>query len=124
MHSYSTCLGRVQSPGQQQKLGVLDDYLIPAEVVELLKDHVNGGSKEDAHVDALLISSVVSPNGVVFVKPHIREGVIRRMLSEILDTRVMVKNSMKKYKDDKVRLVELVHHSCTSRIVIRHCLER
>ncbi|KAJ3040197.1 DNA polymerase zeta [Rhizophlyctis rosea] len=86
-YCYSTCLGRVQSPGKPQKLGVMDDYYIPAEVVERLKDHVN-----------------VSPNGVVFVKPHIREGVIRRMLSEILDTRVMVKQSMKRYKGDKALL--------------------
>ena len=44
----------------------------------------------------------VSPNGVVFVKDHVRRGVMPRMLEEILNTRVMVKKSMKLHKDDKV----------------------
>ena len=44
----------------------------------------------------------VSPNGVVFVKDHVRRGIMPRMLEEILNTRVMVKKSMKLHKDDKV----------------------
>ena len=44
----------------------------------------------------------VSPNGVVFVKDHVRRGIMPRMLEEILNTRVMVKHSMKLHKDDKV----------------------
>jgi len=40
----------------------------------------------------LLIS--VAPNGLVFVKPTIRRAILSKMLNEILDTRVMVKNSM------------------------------
>ncbi len=32
----------------------------------------------------------ISPGGVVFVKPLIRKGVLPQMLSEILDTRIMV----------------------------------
>jgi DNA polymerase zeta len=40
----------------------------------------------------LLIS--VAPNGLIFVKPTIRRAVLAKMLNEILDTRVMVKNSM------------------------------
>ncbi|KAJ3294860.1 DNA polymerase zeta [Borealophlyctis nickersoniae] len=83
-YCYSTCLGRVQSAGKPHKFGVVNDFVVPAPVVELLKDHIN-----------------VSPNGLAFVKPHIREGVIGRMLTEILDTRVMLKQSMKLYKGDK-----------------------
>lgn len=45
---------------------------------------------------------VVSPNGVMFVKPSVRKSLLAKMLQEILDTRVMVKTSMKEYKDDKV----------------------
>ncbi|TPX57882.1 DNA-directed DNA polymerase [Spizellomyces sp. 'palustris'] len=86
-YCYSTCLGRVQSVGKPHKFGVLDDFEVPVEFVEMFKDHLN-----------------VSPNGLVFVQPHIREGTLRRMLSEILDTRVMVKQSMKIHKDDKAVL--------------------
>lgn len=41
----------------------------------------------------------ISPNGVAFLKPEVRTGVLKKMLSEILDTRIMVKESMKRYKD-------------------------
>lgn len=38
---------------------------------------------------------------MAFLKPQAREGILGRMLYELLDTRVMVKNSMKRYKDCK-----------------------
>ncbi|KAJ3178228.1 DNA polymerase zeta [Gaertneriomyces sp. JEL0708] len=83
-YCYSTCLGRVQSVGEKHQLGVLDDYEVSADFVQEFKDHLN-----------------ISPNGLAFVKPHIREGVLRRMLTELLDTRVMVKQSMKLYRTDR-----------------------
>lgn len=51
----------------------------------------------------------ISPCGVVFVKPSVREGVLPRMLREILDTRLMVKQSMKLHKNDK--LLQRILHS-------------
>ena len=47
---------------------------------------------------------VVSPNGVVFAPKSVRQGILPQMLNEILNTRIMVKNAMKKaFKDsDKV----------------------
>jgi len=44
---------------------------------------------------------VVSPNGVMFVKKAVREGILPKMLSEILDTRVMVKSSMGLHRDNR-----------------------
>lgn len=41
-----------------------------------------------------------SPCGVGFVKKEVRDGIMPRMLREILDTRLMVKNSMKENKGD------------------------
>ncbi|XP_046848499.1 DNA polymerase zeta catalytic subunit-like isoform X2 [Xenia sp. Carnegie-2017] len=46
----------------------------------------------------------VSANGSVFVKSNIREGILPRMLEEILDTRIMVKKAMKDCEDDKTLL--------------------
>ena len=54
----------------------------------------------------------VAPNGVVFVKPHIRRGVLGRMLMEILDTRILVKKSMKLYKGHKVSSLLLKFRVC------------
>lgn len=39
----------------------------------------------------------------MYVKPIVRQGLLNRMLTELLDTRVMVKQAMKGVKDDKVR---------------------
>lgn len=51
----------------------------------------------------------ISPCGAVFVKSSVREGVLPRMLREILDARLMVKQSMKVHKGDK--LLQRVLHS-------------
>lgn len=45
---------------------------------------------------------LVAPNGIMYVKQDVRKGLLGRMLTELLDTRVMVKQAMKGVKDDKV----------------------
>ncbi|KAI9322888.1 hypothetical protein BX666DRAFT_1899270 [Dichotomocladium elegans] len=89
-YCYSTCLGKVRSPGDPPRFGVttLD---IPPDLLSELKDDIN-----------------ISPNGVMFVKPSIRKSLLAKMLEEILSTRVMIKTSMKEYKDDSglLRLLE------------------
>lgn len=40
---------------------------------------------------------------MMFVKPHIRKSLMAKMVSELLDTRAMVKTSMKAVSDDRVR---------------------
>ena len=56
------------------------------------------------------VAPFVAPNGVMFVRPSVRQGVLPRMLKEILETRVMVKAALKRAKanDDKaaVRLLD------------------
>lgn len=46
---------------------------------------------------------LVAPNGMIYARPHVRRGLLGRMLKELLDTRVMVKHAMKGVKSDKVR---------------------
>lgn len=41
---------------------------------------------------------LVTPNGAMFLPAELRAGLLPRLLSEILDTRVMVKNALKKAK--------------------------
>jgi DNA polymerase elongation subunit (family B) len=53
----------------------------------------------------VLIRAQVAPNGLVFVKHHIRQGVLGRMLGELLETRFMLKKAMKTHKHDKVCLI-------------------
>jgi DNA polymerase zeta len=86
-YCFSTCLGRVQhvrSMSEEYKFGATSMFL-PSNVLKLINDD----------------QVTISPNGVVFVKSATRKGLIPEMLQEILDTRVMVKKSMKMHKDNK-----------------------
>ena len=83
---FTTCLGRVESIGKDGcfKFGCTSLF-IPDELIKSL----------DFDKDIYF-----APSGVAFVKSHIRKGVLPIMLEDILKTRVMVKNSMKLYKND------------------------
>ncbi|KIO08270.1 hypothetical protein M404DRAFT_22870 [Pisolithus tinctorius Marx 270] len=83
-YCYSTCLGRITDFQNRNKLGVTDLHR-PIGLLEKLQDHV-----------------AIAPNGIIYVKPAVRQGLLGRMLTELLDTRVMVKQAMKSVKDDKV----------------------
>lgn len=81
---FTTCLGRVESLGRDGcfKFGC-GSLFVPDEILQRL----------DFDRDVY-----VAPNGVVFVKKHIRVGILPIMLADILDTRFMVKASMKIHK--------------------------
>ncbi|KAG0168869.1 DNA polymerase zeta, partial [Apophysomyces sp. BC1034] len=83
LYPFSTCLGKVRAPEDSTKFGV-GNLDLPEGLLGSLKNHIN-----------------VSPNGVIYVKPSIRKSLLAKMLSEALDTRVMVRRSMKKYQDDR-----------------------
>lgn len=49
---------------------------------------------------------MIAPNGVAYAPPEVRQGVLPRLLSEILATRIMVKAAMKRApKSAKVPLL-------------------
>lgn len=82
-YCYSTCLGRIQNWRGRNKLGV-SDLKLPQGLLSLLqRDNIT-----------------VAPNGMIYVKPNIRKSLLAKMLTEFLDTRVMVKNGMKTNKDN------------------------
>ncbi|CAA7265792.1 unnamed protein product [Cyclocybe aegerita] len=85
-YCYSTCLGRVVGFKGKNKFGVIDDLEIPPHLLEQLRDRVT-----------------VAPNGILYVKSTVRKGLLGRMLSELLDTRVMVKQAMRRVGGDKAR---------------------
>lgn len=99
-YCYSTCLGRVANFKGQNKFGVSELHQ-PPELLDTLKDHINSMLLSFVLRLTANIYTTVSPNGMVFVKPVIRKGLLGRMLTELLDTRVMVKQAMKLVKDDK-----------------------
>ncbi|OQE38287.1 hypothetical protein PENCOP_c008G04219 [Penicillium coprophilum] len=83
-YCYSTFLGRAMHWRGRDKMGFMD-YKRQPRLLELLKDKIN-----------------IAPNGMMYAKQEARQSLLAKMLSEILETRVMVKNGMKADKDDKV----------------------
>ncbi|XP_051908620.1 DNA polymerase zeta catalytic subunit isoform X3 [Hippocampus zosterae] len=84
-YCYSTCLGHVDDLGtpDEFKFGCTS-LRVPPQLLYQLRNDIS-----------------VSPNGVAFVKSSVRKGVLPSMLEEILRTRIMVKRSMKAYKQEK-----------------------
>ncbi|KAL1488019.1 hypothetical protein ABEB36_015394 [Hypothenemus hampei] len=85
-YCFTTCLGRIKNLGSNQPFEFGATQLkVPKKLLEKLqaRDLIN-----------------YSPCGVAFVKQKVREGILPRMLKEVLDTRLMVKNSMKENKKD------------------------
>jgi DNA polymerase zeta len=78
---YSTCLGRID---QLDKQGPFKFGCTSLKISDKILSNLN--------IDKDLFCS---PNGIAFVKKHIRRGILPIMLEEILSTRIMVKNTMK-----------------------------
>ncbi|KAK6710833.1 hypothetical protein SNK05_005275 [Fusarium graminearum] len=82
-YCYSTFLGRVTNWRGTSKMG-FTEYKRQQGLLTLLKDYIN-----------------IAPNGMMYAKTEIRKSLLAKMLTEILETRVMVKSGMKQDKDDK-----------------------
>jgi len=52
----------------------------------------------------------------MYVKPDVRRGLLARMLTELLDTRVMVKQAMKRAHGNKVSKAEYPFFNCLNRL--------
>lgn len=83
-YCYSTFLGRIMGWRGTSKMG-FTDYKRQQGVLSLLRDHIN-----------------IAPNGIMFAKTQVRKSLLAKMLTEILETRVMVKSGMKQDKDDRM----------------------
>ncbi|KAI9163520.1 DNA polymerase zeta catalytic subunit [Paramyrothecium foliicola] len=82
-YCYSTFLGRITNWRGMNKMG-FTEYKRQQGLLVLLQDYIN-----------------IAPNGMMYVKAEIRKSLLAKMLTEILETRVMVKSGMKQDKDDK-----------------------
>jgi DNA polymerase zeta len=106
-YCYSTCLGRVTPFRGQYKLGVAETNLPPG-LLTNLQDHITGNKDISSSWMYASCKSTVAPNGIMYVKPEVRRGLLGRMLTELLDTRVMVKQAMKRAHDNKVRIARIL----------------
>ncbi|KAG7917801.1 hypothetical protein KL927_002544 [Ogataea polymorpha] len=81
---YSTLLGRLQGydPKKTQTIGITS-WKLPPGLLKLFEKHIT-----------------VTPNGLMFLNPNVRKSLLAKMLSEILDARILVKDTMNGLKDD------------------------
>ncbi|KAI4460352.1 dna polymerase zeta catalytic subunit [Holotrichia oblita] len=86
-YCFSTCLGRIEHLGQNIP------FEFGATHLKIPRKYVKNLSRKN------LIN--ISPCGVGYVKRSVREGILPKMLQEILDTRLMVKKSLKKNSGNK-----------------------
>lgn len=83
-YCFSTCLGRVEHFGKNVPFEFgCSSLSVPITLLQKLQNDIH-----------------VSPTGIAFAKSSVRRGVLPSMLEEILNTRVMVKQSMKKIKEN------------------------
>jgi len=92
-YCYSTCLGRVRPFGDSYKFGVVQNLDIDPKVLAALEPYITSKLQPISSSTRLILE--VSPNGMMYVKPQVRQGLLGRMLDALLDTRVMVKQAMK-----------------------------
>ncbi|XP_015117259.1 uncharacterized protein LOC107041289 [Diachasma alloeum] len=92
-YCFSTCLGRIERIGQQCP------FEFGASVLRVTK---NTALKLQGKVN-------FAPCGVAFVKPEVRVGILSRMLTEILETRFMVKKAMKDHDKNDKTLQRVLH---------------
>jgi DNA polymerase zeta len=90
-YCYSTFLGRIVNWRGTNKMG-FTEYKRREGLLKLLREHIN-----------------IAPNGMMYTKAGIRKSLLAKMLTEILETRVMVKSGMKQDKDDRT-LQQLLNH--------------
>ncbi|CAL1675382.1 unnamed protein product [Lasius platythorax] len=92
-YCFSTCLGRIEHIGQYGPFEFGAATLrIRKNTALKLQDKIN-----------------FSPCGVAFVKKEVRQGILPRMLAEILNTRLMVKESMKLHPAENRALHRVLH---------------
>ncbi|XP_014475827.1 PREDICTED: DNA polymerase zeta catalytic subunit isoform X2 [Dinoponera quadriceps] len=92
-YCFSTCLGRIEHIGQYGPFDFGAGTLRVKKSTALkLQDKMN-----------------FSPCGVAFVKKEVRQGIMPRMLMEILNTRLMVKESMKLHPAENRTLQRALH---------------
>ncbi|CAI4823315.1 CDN_1a_G0053580.mRNA.1.CDS.1 [Saccharomyces cerevisiae] len=92
-YCYSTMIGRVREINlTENNLGV-SKFSLPRNILALLKNDVT-----------------IAPNGVVYAKTSVRKSTLSKMLTDILDVRVMIKKTMNEIGDDNTSLKRLLNN--------------
>ena len=81
------------------------EVMQPPGLLEALKDHIHSmffPFFARSKFPTFAFHYLVAPNGIVYAKQPVRKSLLAKMLEELLETRVMVKQAMKTAKGNKV----------------------
>ncbi|SCV02514.1 LAME_0H02234g1_1 [Lachancea meyersii CBS 8951] len=92
-YCYSTILGRVQ------------ELKVKGTEVGATKINISKGFLKDLEDDI-----TISPNGVLYVKEHVRKSMLAKMLADILHTRFLVKKTMSDLKSRNETISKLLNN--------------
>ena len=92
---FSTCVGKPVHAKESSRLGCCESYCSVPGIFPCRTDDATTAGDATA-TTATVDNLIIAPNGVGFVPPSVRPGVLPRLLNEILNTRIMVKGVMKK----------------------------
>lgn len=93
-YCYSTCLGKLDYITNNLKEFPLGFSSLRVST-DFLKEHADNIN--------------ISPNGILFVNPTVRKGILSSILEEIIDTRLMVKKCLKMYNaENEQRIAKLL----------------
>ncbi|SCV05835.1 LANO_0H16226g1_1 [Lachancea nothofagi CBS 11611] len=92
-YCYSTILGRVQELKLRGSEIGASRINIPKGFVEQVENHLT-----------------ISPNGTIFVKSDVRKSTLAKMLTDILDTRLLVKKTMSDLKSKNETISKLLNN--------------
>jgi len=87
---YSTCLGLISQQFTEKghkRVGVSKEMNVDFKALF--------GENGEVTEEELAKKFIVSPNGVLFVRKETRLGILPQILQEFLNTRIMIKRSMK-----------------------------
>eukprot|EP00916_Digyalum_oweni_P007309 GHVL01012346.1.p1 GENE.GHVL01012346.1~~GHVL01012346.1.p1 ORF type:complete len:898 (+),score=282.58 GHVL01012346.1:248-2695(+) len=112
---YSTCLGYLKSPKNDPIKNIGTCSLVVTEkIINEIRSRYRYIKKNKTFINGLNETSInglnktsidgirVLPNSCMYVDENVRKGILPIMLEEILNTRIMVKNAIKKHKNDEI----------------------
>lgn len=102
-HCYSTFLVRITPWRSEDKMGFTRLHC-PPRLLEFCEKNINSKPSSLLLYSSRLTSynALVAPSGVMYINQTIPKSFLGKVLTEILNTRIIMKNSMKHDKNDKI----------------------
>ena len=97
---YSTCLGPIE-----EKFNEKGEKRMGVNKVNNIDFKALFGDGDDVTEEKLLKKVIVTPNKVAYIRKDVRLGILPKVLQEFLNTRIMLKKSLKHVRVKRILLI-------------------